>query len=603
MLFAGACPHAVPAPPEGRTRAAVPRSRSQHRPGGRVLSGPPSDRQARTLLGQLLDGTTAGIAVLDQELRYLYVNPTLARMNGLDAALHTGRTIAEVVPGVDAREDVLRQVLADGIPREVMSSGHTRADSDRERRYWHGAYHRMADGDRVTGIVGIVLEVTDAREQQRDLERAQIRLAVLDHAAMVIGTTLDMDTTCAELAAFLVPGLADIATVEVIPADPGSQHRPPAHGVLRLRRAAMHAVPALAEHARAFGAPGEYVDYQPGSAVPLCLASGLPMMENLLADAAMGRSAPSPRRVAAYRAAGIHSALLVPLSARGEPLGTLSMVRAGDSPAFTDEDVVAAQDLARRAAISLDNARRYTREHHIALELQRALLAGPILPNPGLEVATRYLPSGTSALVGGDWFDCVPLSRERTMLVIGDVMGHGVAAAVDMSHYSAMLRALAADHLPPHVVLERLDSLMARLSGERPATCLLAVVDTRRGLVTCAAAGHLPPAVLDRRNRVRLLEVPTGPPLGTGMGGYSSSSSRCAPGDTLLLYTDGLVERRGEDIDRSLRRLAELRLPESASLDGVLDQVLDELVASGADAEDDVAVLAARIGGALGPGR
>jgi len=564
-----------------------------------VLNGLPEP--LRAVLRQMLDGTTAGVAVLDPELRYLYVNPTLARMNGLPPARHVGRTIAEVVPGVDAREDVLRQVLADGIPREVVSSGHTRADSDRELRYWHGAYHRLVDGDRVTGVVGILLEVTDAREQQRDLERAQARLAVLDHAATRIGTTLDMDTTCAELAAFLVPGLADIATVEVIPADLGVQRRPPPHGVVRLRRAAMHTVARLAEHARLLGAPGEYVDYQPGSAIPLCLASGRPVVENRLADPALERSAPNPERLAAYRAAGIHSALLLPLSARGEPLGTLSMVRAGDSPAFTEEDVVAAQDLAGRAAISLDNARRYTREHHIALELQRALLAGPSRPNPGLEVATRYLPSGTSALVGGDWFDCVPLSPDRTLLVIGDVMGHGVAAAVDMSHYSAMLRALASEGLPPHVVLERMDSLTARLSGERPATCLLAVVDTRRGLTTYASAGHLPPAVLDARNRARLLDIPAGPPLGTGLGGYSSHATRCVPGHTLLLYTDGLVERRGEDIDRSLRRLAELRLPESASLDGVLDQVLDELVASGVDTEDDVAVLAARVGGGLRP--
>nr|WP_225448674.1 SpoIIE family protein phosphatase [Streptacidiphilus sp. P02-A3a] len=559
-----------------------------------MLSGPADP--LRALLRQVLDGTTAGVTVLDQELRFQYVNPTLARMNGLPPEAHVGRSIAEVVPEVDAREDVLAQVLADGIPREVVTSGHTRADSDRELRYWHGAYHRLMDGDQVTGVVGILLEVTDDREQQRDLERAQVRLAVLDHAATVIGTTLDMDTTCAELAAFLVPGLADIATVEVIPTDLGVPHRPPPHGVLRLRRAAMHTVPELAEQARVFGVPGEYVDYQPGSAIPRCLASGRPMVENLLGDPALERSAPNPGRLAAYRAAGIHSGLLLPLSARGEPLGTLSMVRAGDSPAFTEEDVVAAQDLAGRAAISLDNARRYTREHHIALELQRALLAGPSRPNPGLEVATRYLPSGTSALVGGDWFDCVPLSPERTLLVIGDVMGHGVAAAVDMSHYSAMLRALASERLPPHVVLERMDALTARLSDERPATCLLAVVDARRGLVTYASAGHLPPAVLDSRNRARLLDIPAGPPLGTGLGGYSSQLTRCAPGHTLLLYTDGLVERRGEDIDRSLRRLAELRLPASASLDGVLDQVLDELVASGVDAEDDVAVLAARIG-------
>jgi PAS domain S-box-containing protein len=553
-----------------------------------------SSALAQAILRQMLDGTTAGVGVLDRELRYAYVNPTLARMNGVPPEEHLGRTIGEVLPGLDAREDVLRQVLVDGVPREVTSSGHTRAGSDRERRYWHGAYHRIEDDGQVLGIIGIVLEVTDAREQQRDLEQAQARLAMLDRAATVIGTTLDMDTTCEELASFLVPALADIATVEVIPVDGTTELRPPPPGVLRLRRAAMAALPRLRERSRMFEAPGQYVDYQPGSAIPRCLESGQPIVENLPSDEALSRSAPDPQRVARYREAGIHSAMVIPLSARGAPVGTLTMVRAGGSPAFTDQDIVTAQDLAGRAAISLDNARRYTREHHIALQLQRALLSGPSHPHPGLEIATRYLPSGTSALVGGDWFDSVRLSDERTLLVIGDVMGHGVAAAVDMSHYSATLRVVADEGLPPHEILGRMDALMARVAGQRPATCLLALVDARHGICTYSSAGHLPPAVVDRRNRLQLLDVPTGPPLGTGQGGYSSFSRPCVGGDTLLLYTDGLVERRGEDIDRSLQRLTEIQLPPDPPLDRLLDDLLEQLMRHGTDAEDDVAVLAAR---------
>nr|WP_134006331.1 SpoIIE family protein phosphatase [Streptomyces sp. 846.5] len=542
----------------------------------------------------MLDGTTAGVGVLDRELRYAYVNPTLARMNGVPPEEHLGRTIGEVVPGIDAREDVLWLVLGDGIPREVTSSGHTRAGSDRERRYWHGAYHRIEDDGQVLGIIGIVLEVTDAREQQHALEEARARLAMLDRAATVIGTTLDMDTTCEELATFLVPTLADIATVEVIPVDGITELRPPPPGVLRLRRAAMAALPRLRERSRMFEAPGQYVDYQPGSAIPRCLETGQPIVENLPSDEALSRSAPDPQRVARYREAGIHSAMVIPLSARGAPVGTLTMVRAGGSPAFTDQDIVTAQDLAGRAAISLDNARRYTREHHIALQLQRALLSGPSHPHPGLEIATRYLPSGTSALVGGDWFDSVRLSDERTLLVIGDVMGHGVAAAVDMSHYSATLRVVADEGLPPHEILARMDALMARVSGERPATCLLALVDARHGICTYSSAGHLPPAVVDHHNRLQLLDVPTGPPLGTGQGGYASFTRPCVGGDTLLLYTDGLVERRGEDIDRSLQRLTEIQLPPDPPLDRLLDDLLEQLMRYGTDAEDDVAVLAAR---------
>jgi serine phosphatase RsbU (regulator of sigma subunit) len=269
------------------------------------------------------------------------------------------------------------------------------------------------------------------------------------------------------------------------------------------------------------------------------------------------------------------------------------MVRAGRSPTFSAEDVVIAQDLAGRAAISLDNARRYTHEHHIALELQRALLSGPNQPHRGMDIATRYLPSGSSALVGGDWFDTLRLSRGRTLLVIGDVMGHGVAAAVDMSHYSSMLRVVGEQQLPPHLILERMDQMMSKVAVGRPATCLLALADPSRGVFTYSSAGHLPPALLDTGNRVSLLPVPVGPPLGSGFGGYASVTVPVRPGRTLLLYTDGLVERRGEDIDVSLGRMAALRLPAQAPLDLVLDQLLARL---GADAaEDDVAVLAARL--------
>ncbi len=552
-----------------------------------------ADPRTDRFLHQVLDGTTAGVAVLDRDLRYAYVNPTLARMNGAPAEAHLGRTIAEMLPGLDAREDVLRQVLSDGVPREVTSSGHTLATSDRERRYWHGAYHRLEQDGRVVGIVGIVLEVTDSREQQRTLERTQTRLALLDRAATMIGTTLDMDATCGELAAFLVPELSDAATVEVFPHEHTHDTRRPPPGVLRLRRAAMETVPELKESVRRLGRPGEYVDYQPGSAIPRCLASGQPIMENLFTDVSVSQSAPTPERVAAYRAAGIHSALVVPLSARGEPVGTVSMIRAGDSPTFSDEDVVIAQDLAGRAAISLDNARRFTQEHHIALELQRALLSGPNRPHRGLAIATRYLASGSSALVGGDWFDSVRLSRGRTLLVIGDVMGHGVAAAVDMSRYSSMLRVIAEQELPPHQVLERMDQMMSKVGSVRPATCLLALADPRRGVCTYSSAGHLPPAQIREGDRIVLIPVPVGPPLGSGFGGYRSLTTAVSPGRTLLMYTDGLVERRHEDIDVSLARLARLRLPAEAGLDQILDRLLTALSAQ--DAEDDVAVLAARI--------
>ncbi|AUG81173.1 diguanylate cyclase [Kitasatospora sp. MMS16-BH015] len=541
-------------------------------------------------LRQILEGTAAGVGVLDTELRYRYVNPALARMNGVPAAEHLGRTIAEVVPGIDAREDVLRAVLADGEPRETTSSGHTRALSTLRRRYWHGAYHRLTEGGRTTGLVGIVLEVTASREQQHELEQARNRLTLLDAAATRIGTTLHMDTTCGELADYLVPTLAEIATVEVLPFQDAPEARPATKGHLRLRRAAMAALAELREEVGAFGTPGEYVDYQPGSAVPRCLATGRPVISNVPDDETLRRAAPNAGRVPGYRALGIHSALVVPLAARGHQIGTVTLTRVAGSPAFTGDDATAAQDLVRRAAISLDNARRYTREHSIALDLQRALLADPGEPHPDLDVAFRYRPAGTSALVGGDWYETAALPDGRTLLAIGDVMGHSLEAAVEMSHYQAMLRVLAGMQLPPEQILEQMDTLLGRAKAARPATCLVVTADPAGGSCRYASAGHLPPAVVHPDGRTALLPVNPGPPLGTGLGGYRSATAELPAHHTLLLYTDGLVERRGEDIDDSLRRLTRLRLPPHAPADQLLDAVL---ALAPAPAEDDIALLAA----------
>ncbi|WP_328914554.1 MULTISPECIES: SpoIIE family protein phosphatase [unclassified Streptomyces] len=561
---------------------------------GPGCSGPPP---LDPMWHALLEGTDAGIAVLDNDLRYVYINPALARMNGVAVDAHLGRTLWEVLPGIDAGEDVMRQVLADGEPRETVASGQTHAPSPHPERYWQGLYHRIEDdGGRTLGLGVVVLEVSADRETRRDLELARERLLLLDAAAVRIGSTLEMDQTCQELADLLVEVLADAATVEVLAMGGREGHRPPPSGTLRLRRAAMAARPALREKVKAFGVRGEYVDYQGGSAIPRCLETGRPVVQNLLPDDEMSRSAPNTERVSAYRAAGIHSGLIVPLAARGGQIGTVSMVRAGASPAFDDEDVTIATTLADRAAISLDNARRYTREHDIAVELQRALLAAPpAIPHPGIDIATRYLPAGASDLVGGDWFDTVALPGGLTLLAMGDVMGHGVGAAVEMSQYRSMLRAVAGRGDAPDRILTRMDGLLTSACAERPATCLLGLADPARGGCWFASAGHLPPAVVTRAGGVELLDVPPGPPLGADLRGmYETVYVPWRSGDTLLLYTDGLVERRTEDIDRSLARLAGLRLPHTEGpLDALLARIVERL--SPAADEDDVAIMAARV--------
>ncbi|MEU3826957.1 PP2C family protein-serine/threonine phosphatase [Streptomyces sp. NPDC029080] len=284
-------------------------------------------------------------------------------------------------------------------------------------------------------------------------------------------------------------------------------------------------------------------------------------------------------------------AVCVPLAVSGHCYGVL--VSAREETPFTDAETQVVAFLAELAASHVRHAREYDAVSGMVGKLQRALLSEPGRPHPNLDVAVRYLPVGQNALIGGDWCETVRLHFGRTLLVVGDVMGHGLEAAVDMNAYRSSLRYIASADLPPHRVLRQLDELAAGEPERRPATCLVARIDPNRGQITLASAGHLPPAVIDGDGRTSLLEVPVGPPLGTGLGGYESVTYPLDPSRTVLLFTDGLVERRGEDIDRSLGRLADVGFDPASAVDDVLDTTLARLDAR--HAEDDVAILAARL--------
>ncbi|MFF7163515.1 PP2C family protein-serine/threonine phosphatase [Streptomyces sp. NPDC008086] len=358
-----------------------------------------------------------------------------------------------------------------------------------------------------------------------------------------IGTTLDEDTTCAELtreAAGRTGGTAAVLPVggEAVHGDPGM----------------LPAVPWAESAAR------EAADSD-GDGTP-CPVSG-----------------------------GARPAVRVPLATHGHSYGVLVCAR--DRAPFTRAETELLALLAERAASHIRHAREHDRVRGVVGKLQRALLAEPGRPHPNLDVAIRYLPVGQSALVGGDWCETVRLHFGRTLLVVGDVMGHGLEAAVDMTAYRSALRYIASADLPPHRVLRRLDDTAAAEPERRPATCLIARVDPGRGQVTLASAGHLPPAVIDAEGGAALLPVPVGPPLGTGLGGYEPGTWRLDPGQTLLLFTDGLVEHRGEDIEQSLDRLAGVGFASAAGVEDIIDTALAHLDAR--HAEDDVAVLAAQL--------
>lgn len=310
-------------------------------------------------------------------------------------------------------------------------------------------------------------------------------------------------------------------------------------------------------------------------------------------DAAREATGPGEGRTAALPSGGARPVpvLCVPLVTDGLRYGVLVCAR--DRAPFTRAEAEFLALLTERAAAHIRHAREHERVKGVVGKLQRALLAEPGRPHPNLDVAIRYMPVGQSALVGGDWCETVRLHFGRTLLVVGDVMGHGLEAAVDMTAYRSALRYIASADLPPHRVLRQLDDIAATEPERRPATCLIARLDPNRGQVTLASAGHLPPAVIDQDGRTSLLPVPVGPPLGTGLGGYEPATYKLAPAQTLLLFTDGLVEHRGEDIDHSLDRLAGVGFESGVGVEGVIDTVLARLDA--ANAEDDVAVLAAQL--------
>ncbi|MFD0329099.1 SpoIIE family protein phosphatase [Streptacidiphilus monticola] len=311
-------------------------------------------------------------------------------------------------------------------------------------------------------------------------------------------------------------------------------------------------------------------------------------------------------------ALGVHSMLVAPLRARGIVLGLLVLARAGRREGFDHDDRVLATELGDRAGASLDNARLYARERAAALMLQRSLLPQSVAQPPGMEVGYRYVPGSSGTEVGGDWFDVIPLPDGRTALVVGDVMGHGLRAAATMGRLRTAVRTLAGLDLPPDVLLQHVHDLADDLAQSPDealiATCVYAVYDPSTRLLRMAKAGHTAPLLVVPEDidgeppvpgplpggRAHQLTLPSGAPLGVGGVPFESAELTVPEGSMLVLYTDGLVESRTEDIDVGVRRLAGvLELPYD-SIEEACERVVRTLEQG--QEPDDVALLLARLG-------
>jgi serine phosphatase RsbU (regulator of sigma subunit)/anti-sigma regulatory factor (Ser/Thr protein kinase) len=293
------------------------------------------------------------------------------------------------------------------------------------------------------------------------------------------------------------------------------------------------------------------------------------------------------------REEGAGSTLAVPFSLEGGITGVLQISTLGERR-FTKEDGDLLQLVADRAALAIEHALLYEREHSLVEALQRNLLPAQLPQPPGVELAARYLPGGRRAQVGGDWYDAIPLEEGRIGLVIGDVVGHGLEAAALMGRLRNALRAYAHEGHAPAVALERLDRMVQTLELGRTATVLYMVVEQDGSSLSYASAGHLPPLMLGADGECRYLEDGGGVPIGV-LPDSAYRERRCdlAAGATLLLYTDGLVERRDAGLDHGLDRLREAIDGMRADPAELCEQVVSAMLGDG-PASDDVAVLALR---------
>ncbi|MEU1190911.1 SpoIIE family protein phosphatase [Streptomyces sp. NPDC005859] len=535
-----------------------------------------------------------GLAVLDTDLRYVSVNPALARMNGVPAEEHLGRTVREVLPRLDADalEAAARQVLRTGDPLVDRSTyGRTPADPEQDHA-WSLSLYRLEDArGTVLGVAVSVVDVTDRHRAAVEAEAARRRLALVADASTRIGTTLDLERTALELADVAVPELADVAAVDLLDAVVAGRRTSlgPAEPAV-IRALAVRATDEP-DALRAADQPGQVARYAPDRLVTECVRTGRPVMVAQVKDEDLGRIAHSPEAAALLARAGVHSYLAVPLIARGEVLGALDLKRTRNPLPFGHDDLLLARELAARAAVQIDNARWYQSARTTALTLQRSLLPSHPPVIGGLEVASRYQPAGATTEVGGDWFDVIPLPDGKTALVVGDVMGSGIDAAATMGRLRTATTTLASLDLDPAVLLEHLDRITQGLDHSI-ATCVYAVHDPRVGRCRIANAGHLPPVRVRPDRPPELLDLPTGVPLGVGGVPFSTTDVDFAPGDQLVLYTDGLVETRRHSLDERLEALLALLDDPARPLEEVCDLLLTAL--HHPDNHDDVALLVAR---------
>ncbi len=535
------------------------------------------------------------------------IAPGFALHTDFPGAEELARQLPEILPSVSVVEStrIVAQVLELGYP--ILEFSQTdrvpvTPDWGVPRRA-----ERKARQERAARAVAAGKPVPeDLQDEGEDLEYVAVRerLEFLNEVSGRIGTSLDLSRTIMEVSKAVVPRFTDVACTylreQVVAGEEFTEGVPDA--TTMWHRVAL-------EHT---DEPGRWDDVVPvGEAMPFpahtpffqCMTTGEPVLVPRISEE-MGHAIASELDKRDIRPfITDRSMLVVPLKARNVVLGFMVLLRGPERVEFNDMDRVTGAELAARAGLVLDNARMYTYQENVAETLQDSMLPHIAPRMTGCDIATRYLPGTLLGRVGGDWFDSVKLPGARTALVVGDVMGHGLNSAAMMGQLRTAVQTMAALDLPPAQLLRNLDDLAQRLGDTYLATCVYAVYDPIAGELHIANAGHIPPVIVRADDgRSDLLDLPTGAPIGVGGVPFESVRVRVAPGDRLVMCTDGLVEVRGEDIGVGLATLCESAAHPSASMDDACDTIIHALAVTFSQAgrggrKDDVALLMARLNG------
>lgn len=580
---------------------------------GRALPGP--DGRAVRVLGaawdttavqegearvaRVLESMPTAFFHLDRDWRFSYANPEAEQMLGMTRGDLVGRTIWELFPSAVGSdfEHHYREAVASGEPVTFDAYYPPPLDAWYEVNAWPSP----------DGLSVYFVDVTDRHAAQQQLDATARRTALQASVSDALTGTLDIEEAMSRLAPVLVPVLGDWCIVTLADdtsrvdwrhglRDVGTWHTDEAQRGTVEQYARLR-LPALTD--------ASFLARAMTSSRPVVIPSGA-------TEAVAAVLAPGEARDLILEL-DPESGVVMPLRGRGRTVGLLTIFRGADRGPFDREDLGVLADLAARAGLALDNARLYGEQRDLAEGLQRSLMTAPPEPEH-LRVAVRYEPAAQAAQVGGDWYDAFLQRDGAAVLVIGDVVGHDTAAAAAMGQVRGLLRGIAVHSGDgPAAVLRGVDRVMETLQVDTTATAVVARLQGPEAdgvtRLCWSNAGHPPPVVLHRDGTVSLLEPPPSDTLVPDLLlGFDPETERnesevaLEPGATVLLYTDGLVERRGQTYDEGARRLART-LAELAGTDASVDELCDQLLARMLPErpEDDVALVAVRLLGTGSP--